>query len=191
MIGASPLSRKGKKNAGLVLVREPSGRLSRSTASLIEASPASEVKRLRDSARRNVRDAEYGTEIGRLFLDGKVDGPAYAAGKRWSALAARSRSIILAPKQAPTSSTFVERTGGHSPDPDSSAGQLIAARERLLVQEFMEAHAVLIGAGMLAEQAVRQVCEDDRAVVGHTQLLALKNGLSWLAIHWGLTQVAK
>jgi hypothetical protein len=184
------LAKKARK--GLVLVREPSGRLSRSTLAMLDDVPGpGEVKRLRDAALMDKRDAEWGTEIGRLYLTGKISGIDYAAGKRWARLSTAARKIILAPKQAPVASTFVPRPGGHPPDPDSDKGRDIAAQERLLAQEFAEAHGALIGAGMLAERAVRATCEEDRAPIGHSALLALRNGLGWLALHWGLTQFPK
>lgn len=180
-----------KTKSTLFLVREPNGRRSRSQNQEPEACSPAQVRRLRDAAVAGMCDAEWGTELGRLFLQGKISAPQYAAGKWWAGLAVRARKAIDAPKEAPTKSAFVKGLGGHDPDPDSEAGQQQAARDREAVMEFMAAHGALIGAGMLAERAVRMVCEDRKTVETHLQLLSLGRGLEWLHEYRDLTQRTK
>jgi hypothetical protein len=174
----------------LIQVREPNGRLSRSTAEAVEACAPAEVRRLRDAAIRGMRDQEWGTHLGRLFLEGKIPGALYEAGRRWSRLAALATAAIRAPK-APGASAFIPRANGEEADPDSHEGRKIAARELETCVEFAEAHGALWGGGELAVRAVRDVCESDRPPVGHEQLRNLRVGLEWLALHWGLTQPLK
>jgi hypothetical protein len=185
--------KKGRpsKKGLLVPVREPNGRLSRATSHEIDAKSPAEIRRLRDAAVAGMRDPEWGTEIGRLFLDGRLDAALFEAGKRWARLAVACRAAIAAPRQLPGASAFVEKSGGHDADPDSDEGRKRAARDRQIVAEFMEAHAVLKGAGALSESVVRNVCEDNKAIGGHGQMLALTSGLSWLAQHWGWTGARK
>lgn len=188
MLGGMALRNRKKTKGKLVLVREPNGRPSRvADREMTPCSPA-EVRRLRDASLRGMQAPEWGTHLGRLFLEGKITAPQFEAGKRWAQLAAAARKAICAPAESAAASTFVPKQGGHEPDPDSERGKKIAADDRTTVQAMMEAHAILIAAGMLAENAVRTVCEDDRALTAHEQLLALIRGLSWIAQHWGLTQ---
>jgi hypothetical protein len=185
--------KKGRpsKKGLIVPVREPNGRLSRATSHEIDAKSPAEIRRLRDAALAGMRDPEWATEIGRLFLDGRLAAALFEAGKHWARLAVACRAAIAAPREFPRVSVFVEKAGGHDPDPDSDEGRKQAERDRLIVAEFMEAHAVLKGAGALAESVVRNVCEDNKALVGHGQMVALNAGLSWLAQHWGLTAPRK
>jgi hypothetical protein len=186
--------KKGRpsKNKGLLVpVREPNGRLSRATCRELDARSPAEIRRLRDAAIAGMRDPEWATEIGRLFLDGRLEAALFEAGKRWARLSVACRQAIAAPRQFPAVSAFVEKRGGHDADPDSDEGRKQAARDRIVVAEFLEAHAVLKGAGVLAESVVRHVCEDNKAIVGQGQMVALTSGLSWLAQHWGLTAPSK
>lgn len=156
----------------------------------IENCSPSQVRRLRDAALNKMCDPEWGTELGRLYLTGRLTVGQYAAGKWFSRLSEACRAAIDAPA-GPRKSAFVEGNGGHAPDPDSERGQEQVAKDRLSVASFMEAHGALLGAGMLAERAVRLVCEDNKTVVGHAQTLHLRSGLEWLAEFRRLTHQAK
>lgn len=178
----SPLVAKGKKRKfGLFIMREPTGRPSRQlTDADLESCSASQIKRLRDASLAEMSDPEWGTELGRLYLQGKITIGQYGAGKWFSMLSTSCRAALDAPAH-PRKSAFVRGVGGHDPDPDSDEGRKQAQRDREAVQSFMEVHAALIGAGMLAERMVRNVCEDDKMIEGHAQLLYLRTGLEWLA----------
>ena len=185
------MPRKIRAKLSIVPIREPSGRLSRSRFDEDMACSPAQVRRLRDAAAAGMSDPEWGTELGRLFLQGKVSAPNYAAGKWWAVLAVRARRAIDAPKEAPTKAAFVWGIGGRDADPDSDEGKKLAARDREDVMEFMAAHGALLGAGMLAERAVRSVCEDRKTVEGHQELISLNRGLSWLGEYRDLTQRTK
>lgn len=181
------MSKRGK-NKGVFVIREPSGRLSRSLLQEIDALAPSAAKRLRDEAARRVGGEEYGTVIGHMFLAGELDEYRYEAGKRWARLMALYHKAVGAPPPSPKPQSLSQGFGKTlEPDPDSEEGREMTYRERTIIAAVREAHAVLMGAGMLAENAVRRACEMDEAPVGWTQVNALKEGLAWLSQHWGLT----
>src|ERR1019366_6884657 len=178
------------KKSAIIPVREPNGRLQRSTVEAIDAVSPTEIRRMREAAVLGLRDGEWGTELGRLYLLGDVDGPQYGAGKRWQKLVAGYHQAIGA-KPHPKSMSFERRDGSLEPDPESEKGKRQTAIDRALVADMREAHAVLIGAGMLAERAVRAVCEENDASVGIFGINNLCRGLAWLSLYWGLTQQPK
>ncbi len=183
---------------GLIVIREPSGRLSRATRDGIGAVSPAEAHRLRAAALAGMRDPEWGTEVGRLFLADKIDGALFEAGKRWGRLVIRYQRAVGAPKPWPKGQDFNRTAPSLEPDeplPDTEAGrkkleELEKAR-RDTIDEMRDAHASLIGAGMLAERAVRSTCEANEVPVGAQGLESLKRGLEWLALHWGLTTAPK
>lgn len=189
MIGAQ-MSKGGRKRK-LFAMREPTGRPSRIPADTdIENCAPAQVKRLRDAAMRQMCEPEWGTELGRLFLNGRLSAGQYGAGKWFAVLSARCREAIHVPGM-PQKTGFVPHAGGHAPDPDSYEGRRQVERDRAAVSEFMEAHAALLGAGVLAENAVRRTCEDNKTIESHSQLLHLQRGLEWLAEYRRLTAQAK
>lgn len=166
----------------LIVSREPNGRPQR----VKESAPA-EVKRLRDSALREVRHAEWGTELGRLYLSDKITEAMYAAGKWWAEQAKKFQAAIGA---FPVRSAALEPgRGGTQADPDSPEGQKIAKREANQAEIFFDAHAVLVQTG--CESVVRRVCEENESPCGLNELLSVKRGLSVLADHRGLTNGKK
>jgi hypothetical protein len=177
------VGRRKRKGKRLSIVREPSGRLSRA-GERREFAPAL-VKRLRDKALRDVSDHRWGTELGRLFLEQKIDGPLFAAGERWRKLAAAYYAAIGAPQ--PTPRPLSMERGSHSaqPDPESAAGVIRLDAERRVIALMDRAHSVLVGAGKIAESVVRAVCERDENAAAF-DLVYLTNGLTALALHWRL-----
>lgn len=166
------------------VAREPNGQAQRRK----EPAPV-QIRRLRDAALTEVRHAEWGTELGRLHLNGAIDEVMHAAGKRWSELAARYQGVIgMFPIRSPSAE------GGswsHQPDPDSPRGQDIAARDRNAMEAYFEADAVLTSCPAGVRITVRRVCEDREMPGGYDQLLNLRIGLLRLATHWGLTNAQK
>lgn len=183
-------NRKGK----IVLVREPNGRLSRSTSDTIEAVAPAVVKRLRDAAARGAADPEWGTQLGRLFLEAKLTPPQYEAGRRWGKLVAQWRKAIGAPSPYPGEGpvaflgTVRSRSDGDDPPVDTPEGKRIRGDRMRVIQDMQQAHAVLVGAGLVAEAAVRGTCEENEIPIGTLGLENLQNGLSWLARFWDLTK---
>ncbi len=174
-------------------IREPSGRPSRALAPIEGVSP-NEARRLRDAAARGVAAPEWGSELGRLFLAGSIDGAAYEAGKMWGRLINQWYRAIGAcrpyPSQGPIAFLGTVRAldDGEDPPVDSKEGKRILADRRKVIRRMQEAHAVLVGAGMLAEAAVRGVCEANECSSAIYGLDNLVRGLDWLAKHWGLTK---
>ena len=177
MYGNLGMARKKR----FVTSREPSGRIQR------EQHPAaSEVRRLRDIAVRDSRREEWGTELGRLYLEGSITAIMYAAGKRWRESATNYGKAIGV---FPVRGASLERGSRSSPpDPDSEEGQSQALREANAAEVFFEAHAVLVAVGMGAEMAVRKLCEDDSSLVGMRELINARSGLARLAEHYRLTE---
>lgn len=165
--------------------REPNGRIQR----VQEHSPA-EVRRLRDAALSGMRDPLWGTELGRLYLVGKITSGMYAAGKRWAELSARYSQALCSPSPDPKAVCF-DRGGGESPDPESHEGRREVRRHQRAIASFIDAHAALKTASMAAERIVRSLCERDETLVGHDGMMSLSTGLSVLAHFWGLTDSRK
>lgn len=166
--------------------REPNGRIQRDPA----IPPASEVRRLRDAALSGMRDPTWGTELGRLYLVGKITASMFAAGKRWAELATKYSQALCSPAPDPKA-LCLDRSGGESPDPDSYEGRKEARRHERAVTSFLDAHAALKTASALSERLVRSICERDELLPGYESLLSLKRGLTELAGFWGLTDSSK
>jgi hypothetical protein len=180
-----PKARKAK----LILVREPNGRPSR-TLNEREFPPA-QVKRLRDAAMAGLRDPEWGTELGRLYLEGILTAEMYAAGKWWRETASRYRGAICAPAPDPKAIMLEAGCRSSQPDPDSDAGRELVKRDSMASLVFLEAHGALLGAGMIAERAVRRLCEEDQSPIGEEERIATRRGLLWVAKYRGLTPDSK
>ena len=172
----------------LSVAREPSGRRSRAiTRSAPEFAPT-EVKRLRDAALAGMQNPEWGSELGRLLLAGKLEPELYAAGQHWAECATRYRQALDAPRPTPPPARFEPKTPTAAVDPTSAAGQQQTAHEVAAIAALQEAHAALRTAGVLAERVVRRVCEHDEAVCGTGEFVALRRGLLALALFWGMTR---
>lgn len=170
----------GRRRAALAK-REANGRIQREH----ELAPVT-VRRLRDAALTGLRDPEWGTELGRLYLAGKLTSEAYAAGKRWRELAARYSRALCSPSPDPKA-IAMERSGSSVIDPDTPEGAREARRHVRAVASFIDAHVALKAAGRGSEVVVRGVCERDETIPGHQAMLALSQGLNALAGFWGLT----
>jgi hypothetical protein len=162
--------------------REPNGRIQRAP----QLPAPSEVKRLRDAALAGMRDPLWGTEIGRLYLAGKITSTMFAAGKRWAELATQYSQALCSPCPDPKAISL-ERAGGSAIDPDSPDGRKEARRHARAVASFIDAHASLKTHGCAAERLVRSTCERGETIIGHQDLIALAGGLDRLANFWGLT----
>lgn len=164
--------------------REPNGRHQR------EKSPApTQVKRLRDAALAGMTQPEWGTELGRLFLNDVITDAMYAAGKRWREWAATfHKAIGVFPVRSASPQTG---RAGSPPDPDSPEGQKIARRESDAAERFFAAHAALTAAGAREERIVRALCERNEAPCGFEELMRLRKGLLALVSHWDLTSTGK
>ena len=170
----------------LSVAREPSGRRSRVVTRSTPQFAPTEVKRLRDAALAGMQNPEWGSELGRLLLAGKVEPELYAAGQHWAERATRYRHALDAPRPNPPPARFEPKSPAAAVDPASAAGQKQTAREIAAIGALQEAHAALRTAGVLAERVVRRVCEHDEAVCGTSEFVALRRGLLALALFWGM-----
>jgi hypothetical protein len=160
-------------------IRQPNGQPRRQP----EGPSATEVVRLRDAALAGMRDPVWATSIGRLYLAGKLTSSQFAAGKRWADLAAEYSAACLAPRQP--RSAKLERGDASPVDPDSPQGQKEARQHVQTVHAWATASEALNRTGAAPRTAVRDVCEQNLSPVGELQLVALRSGLSALAMLWG------
>lgn len=159
--------------------REPSGKVQRTPP----LPSATEVSRLRDAALAGLRDPVWGTMLGRLYLAGKISGVQFAAGKRWSDLAADYSAICLSPKTSRT--VALDPKGGTPSDPDSAKGVREAQRHSQITHQYLAALAILKHTGDVPRLAVRDTCELSLMPAGALHLAALGQGLTVLAAFWG------
>jgi hypothetical protein len=158
--------------------REPNGREQRHRL----LSPT-EARRLREAAWRGLRDAQWGTELGRLLLENLLTEQQFLAGQQWRQdVAAYHWAIDVFPVR---SAKLELGKGGKTADPDSEAGRKLAKRESEAIETFFAAHTILSLTG--AEKIVRALVERDEPICGILGLRTARKGLSVLAEHYGLT----
>lgn len=167
----------------LVTAREPNGRIQRSPG----IAP-SEAKRLRDEAARKSRGSEYGTELGRLWLDDKISPPMYEAGKKWVVMAVQRSIAMQSPSANPRSLNVGSGGESHPIDPDTPAGEREAKQHAKAIQAYEAAERAVPKASW---DAIETVCNRGLSLCGHQQLLDLRCGLLILANHWHLTDSRK
>jgi hypothetical protein len=155
--------------------REPNGRVQREP----DISPG-EVRRLRTAALRGLRDAEWASELGRYYLEGKLTATQYAAGKWWGVLAARYADAIGS-KPHPKPIALERGSASHQCDPGSDRGMDIADTHKRDVRRFMAVYEALQKCGPLAVKVVRDLCEYDQSPGGHYHFTKLVEGLNSLA----------
>lgn len=160
--------------------REPNGRAQREP----RTTPVANAKRIRDEAVRTHAHAEYGSELGRLFLDDKISANMYEAGKKWMISACSAATAMQGPNSNPKSLAIGESGTSHPVDPDSEEGMREVRRHERAVEAFRIAGSMLSSP---ARRAVEAVCEQRLAVEGYQQLMDLRSGLAVLAHHWRLT----
>ena len=185
MHGNLGMAKTGRKRAAVV--RTASGRASE--AGREREVPPAQVRRLRDAALSGLRDPEWGTELGRLYLSDQITDAMYAAGKQWAEWAAKYRNAIgVFPIRC---SSGELRGNSHPVDPESERGQEIAKREAKHAEDFFKADAVLMQADRGVSTAVRRLCEDNETPGGFAELARVRTGLMHLVSHWNLTGTEK
>jgi len=149
------------------------GRLSRAGQGT-DHSPTA-IRRLRDASIRGMCSPEWGSELGRLWLEGKLTGRQYQAGKAFAELRHDYLDAIASPPEAPSVSIGEKASRGHTD------GAREAARHRRAVKRYQDAIDVLGAQASI----VLPTCEHDTLIVG-ASFGALSVGLTSLADHWGL-----
>jgi hypothetical protein len=136
---------------------------------------------MRNAAMRGLKDAEWGSELGCLYLERKITTAQYGAGKWWREMASQYLSAIDAPWPTPRGISMERGLGRGGHDPDTEEGQRQSARERNTVENFRSAHAALMSTGMMAEHHVRQLCESNIRPIGFAPMRSAVLGLHKLA----------
>lgn len=145
----------------------------------------SAVKRLTDAAIAGMRDPEWATVIGRLYLAGTFTTSQYSAGKRWATVWAEYCVATGIPSPDPKSVVLGEPSRGEPPDPDSDAGRAAAKKAAKARKRFEEARRELLKCGEDAEKSVRAICEGlGKSPSCYEQILATRRGLDALAKLW-------
>lgn len=164
--------------------RYPSGDRRREERTNKEYSPSA-IKRMTSAAVAGMHDPEWGTVIGRLYLEGRLNSAQYAAGKRWAVTWAEYCAATGIPSPHPRAAAIGEGLRAEPPDPDSDRGIAATRLARRAMKRFDVAHAELLKCGMQAEAAVRKLCEGlGETPLGHEQFLHAKRGLDALARLW-------
>ena len=129
-----------------------------------------------------LRDASWGTMLGRIYLAEKISASEYAAGKRWAALTAEYAVACQAPR-APTT-VLLDAVGGRPPDPDSEIGRKEVKRHEKANREYLDGRHALRLAGRNAEAVVEATVVLDQACTCFDEIKALRDGLGALATMW-------
>lgn len=166
-------------------VRTPSGQLSRAAKAVTENTTPAAVRRLRDASLARMVDPEWGTEIGRLYLNERITPVQYAAAKRYWMLHEAYRVVSGFPAPRPRS-IDLDAVGGMPVDPDTDQGQLEAERAMQLRADMSDARSVVLAAGSHAWPALVDAIERDRACAGMSDVHWLTTALDALAKHWRL-----
>lgn len=145
--------------------------------------------RLRTAALTDMQEAVWATPLGWLYLDGKISGGEFMAGRRWCELMERYAKAVQAPRP-PQSARLIDAPGNQRLDPDSPEGRREARRHAKTQEWFEGATSALAHAGALRARAVAQVCEQNRLPVGFEDLGHLRVGLQTLVTYWsGKTKI--
>ena len=164
--------KSGRRYASGDLVRE------------VETPPIA-IRRLRDAALAGMHDHRWGTEIGRLYLAGRLTSEQFAAGCRWADLVTR-HSAALCSRAGLVSPSDFNSSRGTSVDPDSERGEMEAKRHLKDLERYQKALVVLARHGHAVRSAIQRLCEDDLHIsfleIGHVLF-----GLNELAGPCGLT----
>jgi hypothetical protein len=173
-------SRAGRKRK--VGEREPNGRLSQAVRRAMEPTPPAQAKRLRDAALRRMEDEAYGWEIGRLWVENRLDAHEWEAGKRLRRLTEELRKLKGGPNPNPKTVRIGEGHGGHDADPDSERG-IEEARRTIELAAVVSAAVGAITPGVIRSTVLR-VVELDEPCTGPHGRAWLRDGLADLARHW-------
>jgi len=164
-------------------LREPSGRLSRSARKLLGADSVNEIYRVRAAALSGAGDKRWATQLGRLFLEGKISGEQYGAGQSWDRLMEQWRKIHCGPRFNPKAGLAnLQRISGSGP----SVGADVADEQEEAIRDLVDKAigSFSRGAGDPLLVAVRECVELDLAPVGVGGWMLLDEGLAHLVAHW-------
>ena len=167
--------------------RGSTGRLLRVARDAELMSPT-EARRLVDAAASGLRDQVWGTTIGWLYINGQLTAAQFSAGKRWAELVANYSIACRSP--SPPRTLSLDAVGGMPIDPDTATGAKEVARHERASAAYLEGRHALRLAGRDAERVADEVCTQDRAPAGLSELNALRAGLAALAALWSAKRTA-
>ena len=150
--------------------RQPNGQLSRAVANREpeSRSPAA-IKRLIDSDIRGAHSAMYGTPIGRLMLEDKIDLLQYQAALAWASLAQKRARALDLPSPDIRSPSLEPRSPGASLRAGQS-GQIWIVRFDAILADLR-----LAGHSARAVKTMRECCEGlGRYPAGYEELRQLQ-----------------
>jgi hypothetical protein len=172
----------------LSVAREPNGRRSRVLTRSAPQFAPTEVKRLRDAALAGMQNPEWGSELGRLLLAGKLEASFTLRGST-------GRSAQRAIDKRLTRRARTRHQPGSSPRARLTRWirQAPQGKSRPRARSPQSGRCArptprYVQPGVLAERVVRRVCEHDEAVCGTGEFVALRRGLLALALFWGMMQ---
>lgn len=164
-------------------IREPNGRLSRAAQKVVGGDSVGEIKRLREAALAGMRDRLWGTQLGRLWLEGKITPQQFRAGRQWDELIGQWRAVHCGPRFNPKAGlSNLFRVGGGG----ASVGDFVADPREAMVTTMVDdvINSFDRGAADPGLIAVRECVELDLAPVGFGGKLLLDDGLNHLAELW-------
>jgi hypothetical protein len=141
-----------------------------------------QIRRLFEAAADGLRDPIWASQLGRLFMAGKLTSADLAAAKRWVELVAAYSRACQSPRQPST--VLMDAAGGTPADPSSEVGIKEARRHEKDSANFVEGKDTLRRAGLNVEGVVESVCLKDCAPAGFDELHDLKRGLQALSDCW-------
>jgi hypothetical protein len=169
---------KGRKRK--TTTREPNGRAQRTS---IDVKAVAQTMPHRQEVKPEIRhDPLAETKLGRLRLNGWITQPQYEAGDKYREIVLRYRAVIDAPRgEQSLAGVIVGPWGGSGALDDDEA-------RRRKDQYDAAFEALECGAGNRAARAVAHVAIYNRI---EFVLSDLRNGLTALAEHFGLTGAAR
>lgn len=168
-----------KRKAGK---RHPNGELANEQKQIDLAHRIAIAQPHRQSVSQSQRfDQKAGTELGRLRLRQILTEEQYEAGRKYTALVARYRASIEAPKEGQSIAGAMEPRGG---------GIITIEAARIIRQEYDDAFCALGDCGRPATKLVNHVAVHDREINRHLHD-TLICGLNGLSKHFGLTSDRK
>ena len=165
--------------------RTPSGQLSRELKGMIEAYPPATIKRLADGAARGVQASAYGTLLGRFFLEGRLSGLQFEAGRRWYGVASAYHAAMRSPPDM-RSANLGGASGGAECDPDSFEGRKEARLHAEAITAYCAAITALTPFGSDLLGVLESFCERDEAPIGVAGMRRAQHALNFLARFLGL-----
>jgi hypothetical protein len=130
----------------------------------------------------------WGTPVGRMSMDGRLTQMQFAAAMWWDKIVTDYRQATGAASPDPKAAEIGRGQGGREIDPESEAGQRIAARDAGVVKKFLTCHAAVVAEGTRTEATLRQCCEGNgRFPLGYEELMRLRLALDIVSRHMTLT----